>query len=294
MNILEKVKDNSKNEILELCNDNSKKLVFVELGRDMFKDNEYILNKYFRNEEGKDCYYANLLAFREIKSVMTPYQLKNILRKDFKADVSLIGYRYNPEHYRFVQQYVQDEYEEDLFKYQDEDEVEDMRQIDSLDFDAVKQLSIIMDRAIKKRVVILFELESVPALLNRALDCYCKGVSCKQCNKEMRAKLASLNSLLNNKEVIEWIKTGPTDMSFDKEDYIETYQRVLRTLTDCKENLEEYRDCIHNEDDLFENEIIENNYIECDSIETLSYKAKIARNQGLYGEQKVEEDDYLD
>ena len=256
---------NETKAILEQCKVKDE-IVFIELGRDMFKDNEYILNKYFKNEHGQPCYYANLLAFKEIKSTMKPEDLKSILKKDFGRPVSLKGYKYNPEHYKFIQQYVQDEYEEDLFKEQPE-EVEELRQIESLDFEALKSLSVI-----KKRVVILFELETIPALLNRALDCYCKGVSCKQCNLEMRTKLASLNSLLSNKEVIEWIKTGPTDMSFDKEDYIETYQRVLRTLTDCKENLEEYRDCIHNEDDLFENEIIENNYIECDSyIENINY-----------------------
>lgn len=260
------VKD-PKNEILELCKKGNEKLVFVELGRDMFKGNEYILNKYFRNENGYACYYPNLLAFREIKSILTPKELKAILRKDFGKEVDLTGYRYNPEHFKYIVQEIQDDYDENLFREQEDEVVSELNQIDSLDFEAVKSLSRIIDKAIRKRTVILFELEDVPGIINNALDCYCKGVSCRQANEAMRAKLAKLNSLLNDKEVIEWIKSNPTDMLFDKEDYIETYQRVMRTLTSCKESLEEYRDCIHNDEDLFEDDIIENNYIECDSYE---------------------------
>lgn len=262
------VKD-SKNEILALCKNNVKKneeLKFVELGRNMFKDKPEILKRYFRNEKGEDCYYPNLLWFRTVVGEIDLSDIKEQLKIDFGQKVSLAGYKYNPEHYKFRQQFVQDEYEEDLFREQ-EDKPEEIKQIDMLDFDAVKALSRLINKAVRKRVVIIFQLEDIPSLLNRALDCYYKGVSCRQVNEAMNAKLASINSLLNNKEVVEWIKTNPTDMSFDKEDYVETYQRVMRTLTDCKESLEEYRDCIHNEEDLFEDDIIENNYIECDSYE---------------------------
>jgi uncharacterized protein YaaN involved in tellurite resistance len=81
----------------------------------------------------------------------------------------------------------------------------------------------------------------------------------------MRAKLKELKTLLETPEVIAWLKTGASDMSFDKSDYVETYQRVLRQVSRIKDNLKEYQDLIHNDYDLFEEEILENNYLELES-----------------------------
>ena len=70
---MEKILVKEQQEILAMCKPVAKteedKLMFVELGRDMFKDNKYILDKYFRNENLQDCFYANLLAFKNIPDI---------------------------------------------------------------------------------------------------------------------------------------------------------------------------------------------------------------------------------
>ena len=266
-NILTKIKiDNSILEQLSIKNENNK-LLFTELGRDMFKGNKHILERYFRNEAGQACYYANLLYFRNIEKI-TLNKIKNILRNDFKQDVSLEGYKYNPEHYRFVQQHIQDEYEEDLFKFKSNEEENaeleaDRRTIiEPIDFEAVETLYKVIYKAIKSRLVMILNLEGVPNLLNNALDCYFKGVSCSVSNTLMKSKIADLKALLENKEVIEWFKTKPTDMSFDRFDYVTTYQTVLRQLVGKDFNLEEIKDLVDNPEDLYQDEILANDYPE--------------------------------
>ena len=109
----------------------------------MFEGNKYILDKYFRNENLQACYYANLLAFRNIPNI-TVYQIKKQLEKDFGKSVSLAGYKYNPEHYLFMECYRQEEYEEDLFKCKTKEEemaeleAERRARIEPIDFNAVK------------------------------------------------------------------------------------------------------------------------------------------------------------
>lgn len=264
---MELVKTNSmKNAILALCKDNARKedkdLVFVDLGRDMFKNNELILNKYFKNENGQDCYYANLLALRPLK--VNLYEIKKILKKDFGKNVSLKGYKHDPEHYKFSTQAMQDEYEEDLFKdksNEEEDaECEAIRRnrIEPLDFSLVESLYRFIYKAIKNRYVMLFNVEDVPGILNNAIECYNLGVSCGPSNEAMAAKIAHIRKLLEDAEVIEWLKTGPTDMSFDPADYVQTYQKVIRQLTGIRdESLENTCfDIMHREDDLWEDMIL--------------------------------------
>ena len=264
-----------KDEILAMCKPVAKKeedkLMFVELGRDMFKGNKYILDKYFRNEQGQSCYYANLLAFKNIPEI-TLYEIKKQLKKDFGKSVSLAGYKYNPEHYRFADYYLQEEYEEDLFKCktkeeeQAEFEAERRAPVDPIDFDAVESLYSVLFKGIKARLVMILHLEDIPGIINNAYDCYYKGVSCGPSNGAMHAKIAEIRALLENNEVIKWLKTKPTDMMFDKFDYVDTYQRVLRQLTGIRdESLEYCRDFLENPEDLWIEDIIANDYPECES-----------------------------
>lgn len=264
-------------------------LLFSSLGRDMFKDNTYILNKYFKNEDGQDCYYANLLYFNKRFPEMKLDDVKDILKLDFRKSVNLTGYKYNPEHYRFATQCMQDEYEEDLFKTNKDEvlefEADRRKRIEPLDFGALETLYLVLHKALRQRYIMLFNLETVPGILNNALGCYFLGVNCGPSNEAMYAKIAEIRQILENPTVIEWLKTGATDMSFDREDYVETYQKVLRSLSDVRaEDLEEYREAIHNEYDLFEDEILSNNCIDaCSYVENVSYT-----------EIEEDSDDYLD
>ena len=273
---MEKILVKEQQEILAMCKQVAKKeedkLMFVELGRDMFKDNKYILNKYFRNENLQDCYYANLLAFRNVPDINL-YDIKKQLKKDFGKSVSLAGYKYNPEHYRFADCSLQEEYEEDLFKSKTNEEenaeFEAERRtssVDPIDFDAVESLYAVLFKGINARLVMILHLEDIPGIINNAYDCYYKGVTCSASNAAMYAKIAEIRALLEDNEVIEWLKTKPTDMMFDKFDYVDTYQRVLRQLTGIRdESLEYCRDLLENSEDLWIEDIVANDYPDCES-----------------------------
>lgn len=268
------VKD-PKMEILAMCKPVAKKedkLMFVELGRDMFKGNKHILNKYFKNNKGQDCYYANLLAFKEIKGI-TLYDIKKQLKADFKQDVSLAGFKYNPEHYKYSVQHIQDEYEDDLYRNKSveeeraEFEADRKSRIEELDFDAVESLYTVLFKALKARLVMILNLESVPGIINNAYDCYYKGVNCSMSNAAMHAKIAEIRQLLENPEMYKWLKTNPTDLMFDKFDYVDTYQRVLRQITGIRNDSLEYcRELLDNSEDLWIEDILKNEYIETEPL----------------------------
>ena len=268
------VKD-PKMEILAMCKPVAKKedkLMFVELGRDMFKDNKHILNKYFKNNKGQDCYYANLLAFKGIEGI-TLYDIKKQLKADFKQDVSLAGFKYNPEHYKYSEQHIQDEYEDDLFRNKSveeeraEFEADRKSRIEELDFDAVESLYTVLFEALKARLVMILNLESVPGIINNAYDCYYKGVNCSMSNAVMRAKIAEIRQLIEDPEMYKWLKTKPTDLMFDKFDYVDTYQRVLRQITGIRNNSLEYcRELLDNSEDLWIEDILNNEYIETEPL----------------------------
>jgi hypothetical protein len=335
--ILVKKQDNQK-EILEMCKvstaEVAKKYVLTELDRDMFKGNEYILNKYFKNENNEDCCYANLLAFRGLKvrvsgktrtiikapkieftkkeqkaleklnvtiEDLTLYDMKKVLRDDFGREVSLAGYKYNPEHYKFAQAYMQDEYEEDLFKNKSKEEelaeyeAERRARVEPLDFSALDSLYNVLYKAIKSRLVMILHLESVPGILNNALDCYYKGVSCGASNGAMNAKIAEIRQLLEDEEVIKWLKTNPTDLMFDEAEYVETYQKVLRQLTNITDEPLEYcRDLLENPEDEFIDKIIANDYIEPTSFDEKFVSYDYDKNEYIFIEDIDDDDCYLD
>jgi hypothetical protein len=228
--------------------------------------------------------------------------MKKVLKKDFGKDVSLKGYRYDPKHYVYSTYLDQIEYEEeDWFReksLEDEDkekQAERRLRIESLDFDLVDRLYTLLIKSIKSRRLMIFNLESVPGIINNALDCYYKGVSCGASNAAMSAKLDELQAFLDNKEVIEWLKTNPTDLSFDKFDYIDTYQRVLRQITDIRnESLEYCRDLLGNIDDLWIEEIIANDYPECEAVYENCITYDSETNEYHFSEIYDDEDDYLD
>lgn len=280
INILEKCKVD-KNEILSMCK-KEKSTNIKDLGRDMYKDNEVILNKYFRNENGYPCYYANLLYFRKLdKDIPNEVKLKIIkaeLRKDFGETISLAGYKYNAEHYRFVKQFVQDEYEEDLFKNKSNEDEENeleadrhkcVESIDNLDIINIDRLYNEYFTALKHRLLVIFDLVDAPAILNNCIECYYLGVSLGPTKQVIANKLANIDKIINDKEFIQWMKSKPTDLAVcDEKDYIETYQKSLRQLTKITDmSFDEIKDLIHNEEDIFEEDILRNEMLEVSYID---------------------------
>lgn len=134
---------------------------------------------------------------------------------------------------------------------------------EELDYEALDNLYKLLFKALKKRLVILLNLENIPSIINNALACRYNEYDCKSANLTMRNKLEETRKLLENPEMQEWLKSEPSDMLLDKNDYITTYQRILRQLTDIRDDKLNYvKDFLHNEFDLFEQNIIDNEYVE--------------------------------
>lgn len=208
--------------------------------------------------------------------------------------------------YEYEDLLTTEDIEEKDFRYQPEPKSVRLGYIgDELDYEAIDSLYKLLFKALKKRLVIILDLEGVPSIINSALRCRYQGYDCKGVNALMNAKLTETRQLLENPDVTEWLNSGVSDMSHlvlddyrtEKKfkptgkyivneydilipvykvkkvktkykldlslDYIRTYQKVLRQLTDIKdESLEFIRDIIHNDEDIFEDEILKNEDIE--------------------------------
>lgn len=256
-------------EILKVKNQEKqnkfKSNLFTQLDVRDYLDNPYILNKYFTTENGTRCARANLIKVKLENPDIELKDLKEMLKADFGKSISLAGYKYNPEHYKFACSYLQQEFEEDLFRESEDPEElkkffksRECRELDTLDFEAYEKLYLILANAIKNRVVILWNVENVPAMLSNAMNCWNSDVSCRMSNAAMNSKLEELYEIYSNLKVSGWT-FEKTDLIFDKYDYISTYQKVLRQISDIRnESLEELRASFHNEEDPYEEEILAN------------------------------------
>lgn len=294
---------NPKNEILEKIqvknSEKEKPILFIEQERSMYKNNPEILNKYFRNEEGHSCCYANLLAFDKEANLK---DVKKILEKDFGKPVSLKGYKHNPEHYRFASALLQNEYEEDLFRNSEDEALPEYYSLglEELDYEAVNTLTKVLWKAIKQRYVMILNLEGIPGLIHNALDCKYNGINCSASNNAMRSKIEEIRNLLENKDVKAWLETGASDMSFDKNEYISVYQKILKQLTSIRSELdkdlfkEQVFDLIHNEYDIFEENILDYDTVEETPFSDNLIGYDFDKGEYFFSEAYEEDDNYLD
>lgn len=244
--------------------------------------------------------YSNVCKAKVLKNPNDPKEgFKEVLVPDSR-DWKAFWTKFDKFSYQTAKSYLFNKFttvEERLETYYEFDELMSSEQIDnqntrthietfqekcasiakeSIDIESFENLARELFIAIKNRLVIILNLESVPGLLNNAIDCQAKGVSCHSANLAIKAKLNELNRLLSDSNVTEWIKEGNSDMQLYNDpniyddpglvtDYIDTYQKVLRQLSDIRfESLEEFRDAIHNEFDIFEENILSNDLdIEC-------------------------------
>lgn len=177
------------------------------------------------------------------------------------------------EYYEFDELMSTDDVEEQDIKYSLESKATKKGYVgESFDFEAFDTLNKVFFKALKNRLIIILNLETVPGLVNTAITYLIDNqLDCKNINLALNAKLNELRKLLENAEVSKWLKSGVSDMSlYGSEemlsDYISTYQRVLRSLTKIRdESLEYIKDIFHNDLDLFEDEILANDEPEIES-----------------------------
>lgn len=249
--ILEDIKVKKPNtDLLDLLKKDSKAneekeeyILFKDLERDTYKNNPDILYKYFRNAEGKDCYKACIKSpYLQNKSIL---EISRLMRKDFGIKVKLYGYKYNENDYRFVCPQNQALYEEDLYmktKEQEQAEYDAERQLDlfgnQIDYTLFETLYRMIYKALSVNRIMLFQLDNAMSILNNAIDCESKGVSCLASNHAMKAAIEAVYKILTDKESIKFIKEYD-DTIFDKNDYIETYCKVLNSIVPNMETYEE-------------------------------------------------------
>jgi hypothetical protein len=294
LQVLEKSKD------VSLLNEIFSKPIKVAVGdlvRPMFVGNDYICKKYFTNETGHSCY--NCRAFitkkdyeeivKTFKSVKNPENLVfetaskyykdkalvKMLSKDFGMEISLEGRCTEESDFRYSSFIAQEVYDEDLFR-ENELELPEPTKV-ALDYEVYEELYKVIFKAIKKRYVMILELSGIVPLLNNIREYMCNtGNPTKNMLDSMYALKARIEKTLTNSEVQEWLALGINDIQVyaqdesTRQDYIRTYQGVLRMLSGIKpgESLEYMRDIVHNDSDVFEDEIIANEGFDIESFQT--------------------------
>ena len=222
-------------------------LSFVDLTRREFSKNKYILNKYFRNEQGHDCAFANLLRIEDKSSL---YKIKKELKRDFKQKVSLKGYKYDPKHYVYSDIYNQLEYEEEYYRTPDAEEerrLENSKLINvSLDYDLVDKLSKIIETSYINNIVMLLNLDTAYSLINTGIELDLKGFDCTSTNNAITRELHRIDAYLADEELCEFLKSN-TDNIFDYEDRKNVYSKIAKNFLEI-EIPEEYQEVSYYED----------------------------------------------
>ena len=133
-----------------------------------------------------------------------------------------------------------------------------------IDLDTKDKLYNLIYLAIKQRLVMLLGLENIVPLVS--LETFDNVHSAY--NSILNAYRTKILKLCKDKEVNEFIKKYNDIEIYAKDenfrfDYVNTYSKILRQLSDIRdEKLEYMRSIIHNDEDILEEEILSNQLVE--------------------------------
>lgn len=247
-----------------------------ELNRKDYLDNPEILNKYFRvnNHDIDTCYVSEEISIDEVRA--------DFHNKKLYKDGNMLKSK-TAEYYTGNKFYLNLDADDDSFRNGDDDSrklsgydvyvAQEVRS-STIDKDLFEELYRFCIKTIKRRLVMLLDTEKIINELINIIN-YTDGFSNNCTAIQSSALVNSKKNLLkkiSDKSVKEFIKSNNDYTVFGtdeltRNDYIETYQRVLRKLTDIRDcNLDFIRDIISNKEDSLENEILENNL----ELETIS------------------------
>ncbi len=247
-----------------------------ELNRKDYLDNPEILNKYFRvnNHDIDTCYVSEEISIDEVRA--------DFHNKKLYKDGNMLKSK-TAEYYTGNKFYLNLDADDDSFRNGDDDSrklsgydvyvAQEVRS-STVDKDLFEELYRFCIKTIKRRLVMLLDTEKVINELINIIN-YTDGFSNNCTAIQSSALVNSKKNLLkkiSNRSVKDFIKSNNDYTVFGtdeltRNDYIETYQRVLRKLTDIRDsNLDFIRDIISNKEDSLENEILENNL----ELETIS------------------------
>lgn len=258
----------------------------VDLEDSYFLNNNMLLNKYFifkdhsldrfHMPEVEDEEYLNIaktikLADNNLNQETASKYSKEkvyaeIVRRDFKIPnnfkISFTGYCYSDDYYECYDYQDNVIWLEDKFR-ETEDDYPSIIRVSSIDTEIWDKLYKYCVKAIKNRLAMILEIPGIIHQLYDVLE-YTEGFSIN-CTSEMSrslyARYSNFVKLIHNKELVNWVKEGNNDYTlYGKSvecftDYIESYHKMLYKLSNG--NVEYYKDIIHNDIDLLENFIFE-------------------------------------
>lgn len=255
------------------------------LHRPMFKDNPYICKKYFTNEKGYACYecrarltkqdYETLvkelkvkneanLHFKTASKYYKDKVLKMMLSRDFGMNISLEGLLTEEKDFRYPSASAHDVYDEDIFREEEHEVLEPLKV--ALDLDLYNEIHSFVVKAVRERLVMLLQLDNTIALLNNIIEYYSTtGFITNEMLSTMHSIKNKCYDVLTRESVKEWLDKGINDYVIfatdenTKQDYIRTYQGVLRQLSGIsRERLDYMKEIVHNDIDSLEETIISN------------------------------------
>lgn len=282
----------NKNEILaKLSNDS---VVLADLRRKDFSSRE-ILDKYFVNDEGymsktfhipsltKEVYESVVATLKNVSAVNKDFAtasdyykrkvLAIIIAKDLGVspkNIDFTGYTFDERWYKMTDEWLEMEYMEELFResesdsrsakqlYIDEDDSQDL----PLDlFSALYKFCI---KAIRRRIAMTLEVEgcfSTLLSIMKSTNGFSSNATSAQVDA-LKGFTQHFIKMLQDEQVKAFILEYTDIDIFDKSDVVATYQKLFRMFSDVHEgDLGYCKDVFHNEKDVYEDEILTNEYL---------------------------------
>ena len=277
----------------DIMNNLKTEVKLADLTRKDFKGNEKVLNKYFVNNQGyslnrfripkeniefkqqvvDEC--NKLSSKKDYKNLnyLVLKALKNVIARELGyKSVSTVGLSKNDEDYKYYSWLYQEINTEDDFRETDmkphyntmHEALNSEIYSSQIDLDTKDKLYNLIYLAIKQRLVMLLGLENIVPLVS--LETFDNVHSAY--NSILNAYRTKILKLCKDKEVNEFIKKYNDIEIYAKDenfkfDYVNTYSKILRQLTDIRdEKLEYVRSIIHNDEDILEEEILSNQSVE--------------------------------
>lgn len=282
----------NKNEILAKLSDVS--VVLADLRRKDFSSRE-ILDKYFVNNKGylsktfhvpsltREVYESVVATLRNVSEVNQDFTtasdyykrkvLAIIIAKDLGVspkNIDFTGYAFDENWYKLTSEELELEYMEELFReseknsrsaknlYIDEDDSQDL----PLDlFNALYKFCI---KAICRRIAMTLEIEGCFSTLlgiMKSTNGFSSNATSAQVDA-LKGFTQHFIRILQDEEVKKFILEHSDIDIFDKNDVVATYQKLFRMFSDIREGSLDYcKDVFHNEKDIYEDEILANEYL---------------------------------
>ena len=265
----------------------------IDLTRKDFEGNTKVLNKYFVNRQGyslnrfripkensefkqqvvDEC--NKLSSKKDYKNLdyLILKALKNVIARELGyKSVSTVGLSKNDEDYQYYSWLYQEINTEDDFRATDmkphyntmHEALSSEVYSSQIDLNTKDKLYNLIYLAIKQRLVMLLGLENIVSLVS--LETFDNVHSAY--NSILNVYRTKILKLCKDKEVNEFIKKYNDIEIYAKDenfrfDYVNTYSKILRQLTDIRdEKLEYMRSIIHNDEDILEEEILSNQLVE--------------------------------